>query len=190
MSLLPKGETGGLSAKSGQHGPKSFYVGAAWDGNVDLDLMVVPIKDTASDESNTVYYGRLAAYAGAIKHSGDALTGDDDDGDDESVVIGVDALPNEVTALAIGVVAYNVPDMSAAKNTKFTIRDGADVSAPELYTLPMADDDVEGETILVAGLLKRDGDGWSAKSIGEFRTDFKHGVEAVNGMVKIAAQYL
>lgn len=186
MALLAKGEKSGLSEKSVQEGPKTFYVGAAWDGNVDLDLMIVPVKDGAAVESETVYYGNLKAFDGSIAHSGDATNGDAA-GDDESVVIKVDG----VTAdhLVVGVVAYSVPDMSAASNTKFTIRDGGDEKSPMLYELPMSDDDVDGETVLVSCVLSNNAGVWTAKNVGEFLTEFDHGKPSVDGMLSVAAKY-
>lgn len=189
--LLEKGQTSPLTEKSVQEGPKEFYIGAAWAGDVDLDLMVVPVNGKQSIESEVCYYSNLESFSGAIKHSGDALTGDDDEGDDESVVIKTEGLPANVSALVVGVVAYNVKDMSEASDTKLTIRDGGSLESPSLYEMPMADDDTEGETILVGCALKRDGDSkWTATSIAEFRTDFPHGIEAIRGFSKIAPSYV
>jgi stress response protein SCP2 len=152
--------------------------------------MVIPLKGATPSKPDIVYFSALTGFDGAIKHSGDARKGDDDDGDDESVVIKPDGIPADVTGLVIGVIAYNVPDMSAAKNTKLTIRDGDGVTAPELYTMPMEAADIENETILVAAILERDGDQWKARSIAEFRNDFAHQMAAVNGLVDIAGHYL
>lgn len=191
MSLLPKGSVEGLTEKSTQPADShKFYLGAAWDGNVDLDLMVVPVHGDAVATDDVCYFNRLSSLGGAIKHSGDALTGEDDDGDDESVVIHIEAVPQDVTAIVIGVIAYSVNDMSEATNTKFTIRDGDKVTAPELYTLPMSDDDVDGETILVSCVLTRTGYGFSVKNVGEFRTDFGKGMDAVQGLVQISPAYV
>lgn len=191
MTLIAKGITEGLTEKSTQPaGSRKFYIGAAWDGDVDLDLCVQPIRDNQMLTDDTLYFNRTEVYAGALTHSGDALTGDDTDGDDESIVVNTDALPATVTALIVGVIAYNVDDMSAATNTKFTVRDGADDSAPELHTLPMSDDDTDGETVLVACVLVRGADGnWTIRNVSEFRTEFGKGMEALSGFVGIAGSY-
>ena len=191
MALLEKGQSQGLTEKSTQDASnRSFYVGAAWDGDVDLDLMIVPVNnDGASIEDSVCYFSRLESLGGAIKHSGDALDGDAE-GDDESIVINVNSIPDTVQALVVGVIAYNVADMSAASNTQFTIRDGADVAAAELFKLPMSDEDVEGETILVSCVIAREGDGWSVTSVSEFNTEFKHGIDSANGLVKIAPGFV
>lgn len=187
MTLLAKGQTAGLTEKSVQPtGSMKFYCGAAWDGKVDLDLIAVPVLGNGTvDESDVCYFNNLKSFDGAIAHSGDALTGDD-----ESLVLQLEQLPPEITAIVIGVVAYNVPDMSAAKNTQFVIRDGDSKEAPELYTMPMAADDVEGETVLVACTLQRGPSGWNVTSQSVFRTDFANQMAAVHGLVGIAPQYV
>ena len=199
MTLLAKGQVAGLTEKSAQAaGSQKFYCGAAWDGDVDLDLIAVPVAGNGTVDTHDVcYFQRLECFDGAIKHSGDALSGDAsdgkggvDDGDDESLVLKLDELAAGVAAVVIGIVAYNVQDMSAAKNTKFVIRDGDSAEAPELYTMPMADDDVEGETVLVACTLQRGPSGWNVTSKSVFRTDFGNQMAAVHGLVQIASQYV
>jgi len=196
--ILEKGSAGDLFEKSSQpDGSHTFYVGAAWDGDVDLDLMIVPLrKDTANagqvlaaSQDDLCFFNRLDVFSGAIKHSGDALTGDAA-GDDESVVIKAESVPDEIGSLVIGVIAYNVDDMSAATNTKFSIRDGGDVSAPLLFEMPMEAADVDGETVLVACVLTRaENGGFIAKNASAFHTEFGKGRAAIEGLLAVAKNY-
>lgn len=183
MDFLEKGQSFNFAEKTTQpEGSRKFYVGCAWDGNVDLDLIAVPVRAGSVSKPDIVYFGNLTSLGGALKHSGDALDGDAE-GDDESLVFDAENVPAEVDAIVIGVIAYNVPDMSEAKNTQFSLHDGADKSAPLMFNLPMSDDDVDGETVLVACKLTREGSGWKATSIGDFRTGAKHGSDAINDLV-------
>ncbi len=186
MEFLAKGQSFNFEAKTAQpQGSRKFYVGCAWDGDVDLDLIAVPVRGTDVQQADILYFNNLTSLNGALKHSGDALDGAAD-GDDESLVFDTSLVPADVTAIVIGVIAYNVPDMSEASNTKFSLRDGDSETAPQMFTLPMSDDDVDGETVLVACKLTREGNEWKATSIGDFRTGAAQGSPAINDLVTAA----
>ena len=52
-----------------------------------------------------------------------------------------------------------------------------------------SDDDVDGETALISCVLSKSDEGWHVKNVGEFSTEFAHGITAVNGMVSVAASH-
>lgn len=185
MEFLTKGESFEFATKTSQPvGAQKFYVGCQWDGDVDLDLIAVPVRGNAVNQPDVLYFGNLTSLGGALKHSGDALTGDDvTDADDESLVFDTALVPADVDKIVIGVIAYNVPDMSLASNTKLTLRDGDNETSPELFQLPMEDPDIDGETVLVACTLTRVESGWKATSIGDFRTNAPMGNPAINDLV-------
>ena len=60
-------------------------LGLGWDTRADIDASVI-VMNKAGKVLDTVFFGRLRSKDGAIKHSGDNLTGEGD-GDDEIVTI-------------------------------------------------------------------------------------------------------
>lgn len=189
MTLLAKGEVGGLTAKSVQpETDQKFYVGAAWEGDVDLDLVAVPVRGGTIDTNDVVYFNRKSIFGGAITHSGDALTGIAAD-DDESIVFNVSKFPPEVTSVVVGIISYSAKDMSEATDTKFSVRDGSAYDAPKLFDMPIGANDIEGETVLVGSVLVRDGSKWNLKNVSEYHTEFDNGMAALQGLVNVANRY-
>eukprot|EP00917_Polyrhabdina_sp_WS-2016_P026214 GHVP01056275.1.p1 GENE.GHVP01056275.1~~GHVP01056275.1.p1 ORF type:complete len:217 (+),score=29.02 GHVP01056275.1:58-651(+) len=89
---------------------KFIKIGLGWDyergpEKLDLDVSCV-IFDKNSELVDAVYYNRLNALNGSVKHSGDNRNGEGD-GDDEVITIFLDKLPKEVNKFVIVINMYS-----------------------------------------------------------------------------------
>ncbi|HLS75514.1 MAG TPA: TerD family protein [Nocardia sp.] len=105
---LRKNETVSLT-KAGAPPLTRVRMGLGWDPatvgrNIDLDASVIAYDRRAKKLVN-VWFMKQQAYDGAIRHSGDNLTGHGK-GDDEVITIDLGALPAEVHALVFTVNSF------------------------------------------------------------------------------------
>lgn len=183
---LEKGEMPSLIFDKSGQSPESgkLYIGAGWDApsgkSIDLDLIACAIEGDSMQDGGFCYFNQLGIFDGAIQHSGDNTTGEGD-GDDESLVIDFSKMPEFVTHIMIILVAYsgNVKDLSDVGNSHIRICDGDNESAPEMFNLPVADDDVDGETGVWSARITRDGNGWTVENLSRFITGVGNGVSVV-----------
>mmetsp|Transcript_110196 Transcript_110196/g.322480 ORF Transcript_110196/g.322480 Transcript_110196/m.322480 type:complete len:778 (+) Transcript_110196:61-2394(+) len=89
--------------------PSQFQLGLAWefihqDKPVDLDASVVGLN-TKEKIVDQVWYQKLEGFGGAVSHSGDDTTGEGD-GDDETITIDLDRIPDSVEKLVVCINAY------------------------------------------------------------------------------------
>lgn len=86
-------------------------VGLGWDCNeqpgktFDLDAWALAINDKGIQRKNLVYFSNTLDSSNSIRHMGDNLTGAGD-GDDETIVINLDKLPDTYTRILIGVTIF------------------------------------------------------------------------------------
>tara|TARA_R110000868_G_scaffold14066_1_gene65586 strand:- start:336 stop:905 length:570 start_codon:yes stop_codon:yes gene_type:complete len=100
-------------------GLKSLKIGLGWDvnkgsgGEFDLDGFIFGLNDQNKvlDSESICYFGKLSIYGGAVVHSGDNLTGVGD-GDDETIVVNLSAVPANVEKLVIAVNIYQASSRS------------------------------------------------------------------------------
>lgn len=108
---LQKGQKVSLSKE--QPGLSKIVVGLGWDevkgyGQQDVDCDAIAIllgKGYTSTIRDVVFYNNLTHSSLAVKHMGDNLTGGGD-GDDEQIVIDLNALPSYVDKIVIAVTIY------------------------------------------------------------------------------------
>lgn len=189
MEVIAKGGGLVLDIQSKQEAPvgnRKFYFGAGWDcpgGPVDLDLVAVALRGgKLAQQSDLVYFGNRHGSPG-IALSEDNRTGEGD-GDDESLVIDTAAIPADVDAIAVGLVAYSSTDFSKAPNPHFRACDGDNENAEQIADVP-AGSGTPGDTALVAFRLERGANGWTLTNVGTFH-QFGNGTDAVK---KFAALY-
>eukprot|EP00930_Biecheleria_cincta_P018811 TRINITY_DN1452_c0_g1_i1.p1 TRINITY_DN1452_c0_g1~~TRINITY_DN1452_c0_g1_i1.p1 ORF type:complete len:467 (-),score=82.01 TRINITY_DN1452_c0_g1_i1:200-1534(-) len=85
----------------------SITVGLGWDtdcGEVDLDVSAV-LLDSSGAEVETVFFGRLESLEHGIKHTGDNLTGEGDN-DDEQITVNLGAVGSCVSQIAFVINIY------------------------------------------------------------------------------------
>lgn len=160
------GAPGGLS---------KIRVGLGWDarrGNgeeFDLDAVVVGCNDSAVAVSPDwfVYFKNLTSPNGAIKHTGDELTGAAT-GDDESIIIDLTALPDDVTDIRVLVAIFEARKRG---NQSFASVDNAFVrlvdesTGVELCRYDLTEDtDPKTNTVEFAKIYKNNG-AWQFKPV-------------------------
>jgi stress response protein SCP2 len=178
---LQKRETVSL-VKTGAPPLQTVMMGLGWDpakrgGNIDLDASVIAY-DTKKKPLETVYFGKLSAWSGAINHLGDNLTGQGD-GDDEMINIDLHRLPPQVATLVFTVNSYKQQTFQQVKNAYCRLLDG---DGQELVRFDLSS--AEASTGVFMCRMRRTGGAWEMTAIGEFQNG-----RTARDMVKGGASY-
>ncbi len=167
---------------------RQIMVGIGWDlkrfegDPLDLDasLFLLDKNDKTREDEDFVFYNNLAGRDGAARHLGDSRTGAGD-GDDESMIVDLMALPFEVVKIAFVLSIYdldlNSNNFSMVKNVYFRIVNQETNHETFRYEL---DGELGSTTALHIGYLERIGSDWVFTAVGEPI----HG-----GLAKIATDY-
>lgn len=150
----------------------SYGIGCGWDfsgaGGVDVDLSVLALDSNGKLIHGTdglLYYGHKSIFGGAVKHSGDNLTGQGD-GDDERVSINSAAIPTECDALLIVTNIYSgASNFGRVKNCYTRIFDAANVNET-IKKFDMSEDFSTAKAIICGKIYRHDGT-WKFAAIGE-----------------------
>ena len=101
-------------------------VGLGWDFNkgdvFDLDGSITGF-DECNQPIETVYYHNLKGFNGAVKHSGDNLTGKGS-GDDEVITLELNKIPPKILSLAVTVNSYGSKSIIKAKSAFIRLING------------------------------------------------------------------
>lgn len=110
---LTKGSKVNLSKEANNLGVKltNVNVGLGWDCNdsggadYDLDAWALAVTDKGLKKKNLVYFGNRFDSSMQIHHCGDNLTGEGD-GDDETITINLENIPDNYKHILIGVTIF------------------------------------------------------------------------------------
>lgn len=144
------------SAKSG--GFFSNLLGGG--GDIDLDASCIAM-DSSGDMIDVVWFSKLRSDDGCITHSGDNRTGDGD-GDDETIYVDLNRLPQKVKYLAFTVNSFTNQNFEKVKNAYCRIVDDGNT---ELARFNLSEQG--SHTGLIMAYLTRDGAGWKVTAVGE-----------------------
>ncbi|APE37280.1 hypothetical protein BOX37_28860 [Nocardia mangyaensis] len=163
---LRKNETVSLT-KHGEPPLSRVRMGLGWDpakhgSNVDLDASVIAYDNRAKKLIN-VWFLRQQAFNGAIKHSGDNLTGHGD-GDDEVITVDLTALPPEVHALVFTVNSFAGHKFDQVARAHCRLID--DHTGAELVRFELSGG--EPTTGVFLCVLTRDAHSWNMTALGEY----------------------
>ncbi|MFF2084884.1 TerD family protein [Nocardia sp. NPDC058176] len=163
---LRKNETVSLT-KHGEPPLSRVRMGLGWDpakhgSNVDLDASVIAYDDRAKKLIN-VWFMRQQAFDGAIKHSGDNLTGHGD-GDDEVISVDLTALPPQVHALVFTVNSFAGHKFDQVARAHCRLID--DHTGAELVRYELSGG--EPTTGVFLCVLTRDAHSWNMTALGEY----------------------
>lgn len=148
--------------------------GLGWDVNTtggadfDLDASAFLIgADGTCKEQDVVYYNNLEHWSGAVKSSGDNRTGVGD-GDDESILVTLAAVPDYIEKISFVVSVYD----ALVRNQNFgQVRNAyihaVDDNGNELMRYDLQED-FSIETSVIAGTLYRHNGAWkfAAEGVG------------------------
>ncbi|MFF7329413.1 TerD family protein [Streptomyces sp. NPDC008150] len=178
---LRKNETVSL-VKGGRPLLSQVKMGLGWEpayrgGDIDLDASVMAYGPQRN-HIDSCYFGKLSILNGAVKHSGDNLTGEGA-GDDEVIVVDLGRLPQEVTGLVFTVNSFSGQKFTDVAKAYCRLLDAA--SGEELVRFDLTN--AEAQTgVLMAKLVRQFSGEWDMTALGDFVKS-----RTVRGMVKPGA---
>lgn len=181
---LQKNQTVSL-VKGGRPLLSQVKMGLGWEPafrgkDIDLDASVIAYGPNRN-HLESCYFGKLSILNGAIKHSGDNLTGEGA-GDDEVIVVDLGRIPPEATGLVFTVNSFTGQKFTEVAKAYCRLIDGA--TGEELVRFDLTG--AEPQTgVMMAKLIKQFSGEWEMTAMGDFVKS-----RTVRGMVKPAAQSL
>ncbi|MFI0034900.1 TerD family protein [Streptomyces mutabilis] len=181
---LQKNQTVSL-VKGGRPVLSQVKMGLGWEPayrgkDIDLDASVIAYGPQRN-HIDSCYFGKLSIVGGAIKHSGDNLTGEGG-GDDEVITVDLGRLPQEVSGLVFTVNSFSGQKFTEVAKAYCRLIDAA--SGEELVRFDLTS--AEPQTgVMMAKLIRQFSGEWEMTAMGEFVKS-----RTVRGMVKPAAKAL
>ncbi|MEV2217677.1 TerD family protein [Streptomyces sp. NPDC050997] len=181
---LQKNQTVSL-VKGGRPLLSQVKMGLGWEPayrgkDIDLDASVIAYGPQRN-HVDSCYFGKLSIVGGAIKHSGDNLTGEGG-GDDEVIVVDLGRIPQEVTGLVFTVNSFSGQKFTEVAKAYCRLLDAA--TGEELVRFDLTN--AEAQTgVMMAKLVRQFSGEWDMTAMGDFVKS-----RTVRGMVKPAAQAL
>ena len=182
---LSKGNKVSLSkaaSDAGVSGLVKVIAGLGWDitrydGGNDFDLdasAFLTSNGKVRNENDFIFYGNK--NGDGVTHSGDNRTGEGD-GDDEQIIIDLNAVPNDIDKIAITVTIYDAEkrnqNFGMVENAYIHIVDEA--TGTELIRYDLGEDYSIETAIVVGELYRHDGE-WKFAAIG---SGFQGGLTAL-----------
>jgi tellurium resistance protein TerD len=174
MSIsLTKG--GNVSLTKEAPGLSGVVVGLGWDARTttgqdfDLDASAIGVNagGTVVSPSHFVFFNNLQSPDGAIRHTGDNLTGEGD-GDDEQIVLNLAGMPAEVDKVVFPVSIYDGEgrgqSFGQVRNAFIRIVNQADNFEIARFDLS---EDASTETAMVFGEIYRNSGEWKFRAVGQ-----------------------
>ncbi|MFJ6013612.1 TerD family protein [Streptomyces sp. NPDC092952] len=181
---LQKNQTVSL-VKGGRPLLSQVKMGLGWEPafrgkDIDLDASVIAYGPNRN-HLDSCYFGKLSILNGAVKHSGDNLTGEGA-GDDEVIVVDLGRLPAEATGLVFTVNSFTGQKFTEVAKAYCRLVDAA--TGEELVRFDLTG--AEPQTgVMMAKLIRQFSGEWEMTAMGDFVKS-----RTVRGMVKPAAQAL
>jgi stress response protein SCP2 len=179
---LTKRQTVSLTKGAGAPPLRRVAMGLGWDPatrgrNVDLDASAIVIG-ARGKKVDSVWFMSQNACRGAVRHSGDNLTGHGE-GDDETITVELESLPADVTAIVFTVNSFQGQKFTDVRRAYCRLID-LDTGA-ELVRFDITES--QPRTGVVMSVLRRGQQAWEMTAIGEFEDG-----RTVRSMFKVAEQ--
>lgn len=172
---LSKGQNLSLTKAAGPAGLTRVVIGLGWDARTtdgsDFDLdssaIVVNAEGRVLSDKHFVYFNQLESSEGAVRHSGDNLTGQGE-GDDEQIGIDLAKLPAEADRVVIVVSIYDADQrkQSFGQVRRAYARALNAESNEELGRYDLSED-AATETAMVFVEVYRAGAEWKLRAVGQ-----------------------
>lgn len=181
---LQKNQTVSL-VKGGRPLLSQVKMGLGWEPafrgkDIDLDASVIAYGPQRN-HIDSCYFGKLSILGGAIKHSGDNLTGEGG-GDDEVIVVDLGRIPPEVTGLVFTVNSFSGQKFTEVAKAYCRLLDAA--TGEELARFDLTN--AEAQTgVMMAKLVRQFSGEWDMTAVGQFVK-----ARTVRNMVKPGAESL
>lgn len=180
---LKKGEKVSL-VKTGSPALTKVAMGLGWDPapgrrNIDLDASVIAF-DADGRDVDKVWFMSKQGCGGAVRHSGDNLTGQGD-GDDEVITVDLSQVPAQVRALVFTVNSFSGQKFSDVASSYCRLLDG---SGQELVRFDLVESP-RATGVIMCKLVRSDASTWEMTALGRFEDG-----KTVKAMVKPARALL
>ncbi|MDR7342406.1 tellurium resistance protein TerD [Pantoea alhagi] len=167
---------------------KNVKIGLGWDTrstdgqDFDLDASAFLLTDAGKvrGDNDFIFYNNLKSSDGSVTHTGDNRTGEGE-GDDESLVVELDRVPQDVTKIVFVVTIHD----ATARRQSFgqvanafirLVNNDSNVEAAR-YDLS---EDASTETAMLFGELYRHAGEWKFRAVGQ---------GYAGGLASVCAQY-
>lgn len=170
---LQKG--GNISLSKQDANLKRIVVGLGWDPrstdgqqfDLDASAFLLNASEKVRGDHDFVFYNQLKSIEGSVEHTGDNRTGEGD-GDDEQLKINLDAVPAEVTKIAVTVTI----DQAEQRSQNFGQVGGAFIRIVnednnEEMTRYDLGEDFSTETAVIFGEVYRHNGEWKFRAVGQ-----------------------
>ncbi|MGW2235845.1 TerD family protein [Streptomyces sp. NPDC001759] len=181
---LQKNQTVSL-VKNGSPLLSQVKMGLGWEPayrgkDIDLDASVIAYGPQRN-HVDSCYFGKLSILNGAIKHSGDNLTGEGG-GDDEVIAVDLGRIPQEATGLVFTVNSFSGQKFTEVAKAYCRLLDAT--TGEELVRFDLTN--AEPQTgVMMAKLIRQYSGEWEMTAMGNFVK-----ARTVRGMVKPSAEAL
>ncbi|MFP3990493.1 TerD family protein, partial [Streptomyces sp. E11-3] len=181
---LQKNQTVSL-VKGGRPLLSRVKMGLGWEPafrgrDIDLDASVIAYGPRRN-HLESCYFGKLSILNGAIKHSGDNLTGEGG-GDDEVIMVDLGRIPAEASGLVFTVNSFSGQKFTEVAKAYCRLLDAE--SGEELARFDLTN--AEAQTgVIMAKLIRQFSGEWEMTAVGDFVK-----ARTVRDMVKPGAQAL
>lgn len=148
--------------------PRRGLFGGSTTPDIDCDASMFLLRGgKLVDRADIVYYGNLRHRSGAVRHTGDNLTGDGD-GDDEQILVDLNLLPPDVDRVVITVTIYGAErkkqDFGMIENAFMRL---VDMNTKQELARFNLTDNYAGATAMVFGEIYRHNGEWKLNAIGQ-----------------------
>lgn len=154
---------------------KKVLIGLGWDARAtdgadfDLDASVFITGENGKviSDNHFVFYNNLRSPCGSVEHTGDNLTGDGD-GDDESIIVDLTAVPANIKSIFITVTIH---DAEARRQNFGQVSDAFirlvnHETNDEVVRFDLSED-YSTETAMVFGEVYRYNNEWKFRAVGQ-----------------------
>lgn len=136
--------------------------------DLDASVFLLDRNDKTREDTDFIFYNNMDGSEGAVRHTGDSRTGAGE-GDDETIVMDLPALPFDVMKIVFVVSIYDL-DMSDnnfthVKNVYFRLVNQE--TQQELVRYELSEELTGGGTAIIVGELERLGTEWYYRARGE-----------------------
>jgi stress response protein SCP2 len=154
--------------KTGAPPLTTVIMGIGWDpapgkGSIDLDASVIAF-DSKPAKMEIVWFTNLSAFGGALKHTGDNVTGEGE-GDDEQIRVDLGKLPANVSHLVFTINSFGGQKFTDVRRAFCRLVDQQ--TNAELVRFDLSDSQPE-TGVLMASLSRTPNGSWEMRALGEY----------------------